>query len=113
MDRICDVISELGLLKDKVTPSTQILVTIFSTDTLEESVKLVSRLKTAEINAELYPDPKDKLDKQLKYADRKSIPYCAIVGPEEITQNKVTLKNMETGEQQTLPTDKIPAIITS
>lgn len=111
LDRICDVISELGLLKNKVKTSTQILVTIFSPETMEKSVKVVSRLRTVGINAELYPDPEAKLDKQLKYADRKDIPYSIILGPEEIVQNKVMLKNMETSEQQSLPTDKIPAII--
>jgi Histidyl-tRNA synthetase len=60
-------------------------------------------LRSADINTELYPDPSDKLDKQFKYADRKGIPYALVIGEDEVKNNTVTLKNLSTREQVTLP----------
>ncbi|PJC28150.1 histidine--tRNA ligase, partial [Candidatus Shapirobacteria bacterium CG_4_9_14_0_2_um_filter_39_11] len=48
-----------------------------------------------------------KLDKQLKYANQKGIPYVVILGPDEIKKNEVTLKNMETGDQEKIPQSKL------
>ena len=48
-----------------------------------------------------------KLDKQLKYANAKGIPYVAIIGPEEAAQNEVKVKNMATGEQKCLPEQEL------
>ena len=50
----------------------------------------------------MYQDEQTKLDKQLKYADKKNIPFVLIAGPSEIKINKVKLKNMKTGEQKDL-----------
>jgi len=49
----------------------------------------------------------DKLDKQLKYADKKGIPYVVIIGPDEAKKNIVKLKNMKTGEQTELNIDEL------
>lgn len=102
LDRICDVITELNLWPDLPKTSTKVLVTIFSPDLLNKSLELSNELRNANINCELYPEVA-KLDKQLKYADAKGIPYVAIIGPEEIASNTVKLKNMSTGEQKCLP----------
>ena len=59
-------------------------------------------LRDKNISCELYPDAETKLQKQLKYASRKDIPYVIIIGPEEVKEKKVTLKEMETGKQQLL-----------
>jgi histidyl-tRNA synthetase len=52
------------------------------------------------VDAETYLDPTAKLEKQIKYADGKGIPYVVILGPDEIKENKVTIKNMKTGGQE-------------
>ncbi|MDO8497606.1 MAG: His/Gly/Thr/Pro-type tRNA ligase C-terminal domain-containing protein, partial [bacterium] len=79
---------------------TTILVTIFSSDLLELSFKTANSLRSQGINTLIYPDENAKLDKQLKYANKKQIPYVVIIGPEEKANNKVKLKNMKTGEQK-------------
>ncbi|KKU58408.1 MAG: Histidyl-tRNA synthetase [Candidatus Amesbacteria bacterium GW2011_GWA2_47_11b] len=107
LDRICDVIEELTLWPDLPKSATKILVTIFSQDLYSPALILSSSLRDAGINTELYPDASAKLDKQLKYANAKGIPYVAIIGPEEAAQNEVKVKNMATGEQKCLPEQEL------
>ena len=104
-DRTLEAAEQFGLAP-KVKTTTQILVTIFSPEFLNESLKLANKLREKNINTEVYPDPDKKLDKQLKYADRKGIPYVAILGREEIKAGKVTLKEMKTGKQKKLTFEK-------
>ena len=103
LDRICDVIEELNLWPNLSPTPTQILVTIFSPDLANNSIKLSTKLRQAGTAVELYPDDRTKLEKQLKYASQKGIPYVAIIGPEEAANNEVKVKNMSTGEQKCLP----------
>jgi len=107
LDRICDVIKELNLWPDAVLTPTQVLVTIFSPELLDKSIELSIKLRQAGGGVELYPDDRIKLEKQLKYASQKGIPYVAILGPEEIAKNQVTVKNMFTGEQKCLPESEL------
>lgn len=89
-----------------ITP-TKVLVTIFEPKFKDVSLSLANKLRASGLNIELYLDPKTKLDKQLKYADKKGIPFVAIIGPDEVKNNTVTLKNMQTGEQKTISTDQL------
>ncbi len=100
LDRICDAIAELNLWPEVSATSVKVLVTIFSKELGEESLKLAQTLRRKGINTEIYPDATVKLDKQLKYASDKDIPYVVIVGPEEVAKGVVTLKNMQTGDQE-------------
>ena len=104
LDRICELVKEKGPLRNDLKPAVQVLVTIFDESLIDESLKFSSILRSMEenINMEVYPDPKAKLEKQIKYADRKGIPYVAILGPEEVKNDTVTIKNMKTGEQETV-----------
>ncbi|QQG44022.1 MAG: histidine--tRNA ligase [Candidatus Roizmanbacteria bacterium] len=79
---------------------TKYLVTIFSQETLNDSIQILNKLRKQNISAEIYPDTEKKLDKQLKYADRNNIPYAVIAGPEEIQKGIVKVKDMKTGEQK-------------
>jgi len=87
--------------------NTQVLVTVFSNELAVSSNKLANSLRKSGVNVETYLDPDAKLDKQLKYADRKGIPYVVIIGPEEATKGVVTLKNMKEKTQQTITVDKL------
>lgn len=98
-DRLIEAAEEKKLLP-KYCSNTKILVTIFRENLLGDSLSLVSNLRNKGIPTEIALDPKEKLEKQLKYADTKKIPYAAIIGPEEIKQGLVTLKDLQTGEQQ-------------
>ena len=63
-------------------------------------------LRRAGFSAELYPDSA-KMKKQMNYANERQIPYVAIVGADEIENNTISLKNMATGDQQTLTVDQV------
>lgn len=63
------------------------------------------------INCELYLDPSAELDKQLKYADKKGIPYVIIIGPDEATKGTVQLKNMRTKEQKEVKEERVIGLI--
>jgi histidyl-tRNA synthetase len=65
------------------------------------ALKGVNTLRSAGISAEIYPDAA-KMKKQMEYANRRAIPYVAIIGSNELEQGVVTLKNMTSGEQTTV-----------
>jgi len=94
--------------------TTAVLVTVFSPQLLKDSIKFTNTLRIkGQLNAELYPDPKAKLDKQLKYADRKKIPYVVILGPDEVEKKQAVLKNMTDGKQTSLTLSQILRKLTS
>jgi len=113
LERIIDVIQELNLWSKIEKTKTRVLITVFSPELLESSIKLASKLRKTGINIDLYPDPNVKLDKQLKYADRKGIPFVIILGPEEVKNKTATLKDMKSGEQQTLDLKDLPSRLMS
>ncbi|OGK08638.1 histidine--tRNA ligase [Candidatus Roizmanbacteria bacterium RIFCSPHIGHO2_01_FULL_35_10] len=85
---------------------TEVLLTVFDKKTINFSLQSASILRKNKIKTEIYP-ALDKLDKQLKYADKKGIPYVVIIGPDEAKKNIVKLKNMKTGEQTELNIDEL------
>ena len=98
-DRIYDVLTELDLFPKELLTATQILFATFGTEELHYALRWAKELRAAGIAVEVYPEP-TKMKKQMGYADTKGIPFVAIVGSDEMAQNKVMLKNMTTGEQQ-------------
>ena len=100
-DRIYDVLNHLDLYPKETVNATKILFVCFGDAEIAYSMPLVKEVRNAGIPAEIYPTPA-KMKKQLGYADSKNIKYVAIVGSDEMEQKKVTLKNMETGEQEML-----------
>jgi len=111
-DRIIEAMDELNLFHDLTkVPSTRVLVTIFNEDLLAESIKLTNYIRANGLNCELYSDTNDKLDKQLKYADKKGIMYAALLGPEEIKNNTVTIKNLRVNDQQTVAREDLLKVI--
>lgn len=105
-DRITEAMEELNLFP-KVLQTTKVLVTIFSLELADKSMEICSQLRANNINAEIYLDANTKMEKQLKYADQKNIPFVIIVGPEEIKKDVVTLKNMKTREQREIKLENI------
>jgi histidyl-tRNA synthetase len=102
LERILVVMDERGIFPPEIAESTpaEVLVTIWSEETISESLKLANELRDAGIRVTLYPEP-DKLGKQIKYADSIKVPFVCVLGESELAQGRVTLKNMRTGEQQT------------
>lgn len=105
-DRTLEAAEQFNLLPTIKTNS-QVLVTVFDKTLQERVLKIVLALREAQIHTELYPDPEAKLEKQLKYADRKSIPYVIIQGPEEVDRGVVKLKVMQTKEQLEMKIEEI------
>lgn len=105
-DRIYDVLNQLDLYPKETVNATKILFVCFGDAEIAYSMPLVKEVRNAGIPAEIYPTPA-KMKKQLGYADSKNIKYVAIVGSDEMEQKKVTLKNMETGEQEMLAVSDI------
>lgn len=109
-DRVIEAMEILGLLK-KSNSVSSILVTVFNNDLLEESLKTTSYLRNSGINTEISLDYESKLEKQIKYADLKKIPYVIVIGPEELKNKIVTLKDLGTGKQSQMQLNQIKTLI--
>ncbi len=108
IERIYDVMEELNLFQhlDLEVSTTKVLFVNFGGENEMAAFNYANRLRQKNISAEIYPSAA-KLDKQLKYANVKKIPFVAFVGEEEIKTETVKLKNMRTGEQKTLSMDEM------
>ena len=98
-DRIYDVLTELDLFPKELQSTTQVLFATFGAEELRYALGWAKELRAQGIAVEVYPEP-TKMKKQMSYADAKQIPFVAIVGSDEMAQNKVMLKNMSSGNQQ-------------
>lgn len=105
-DRIMEA---LETVKPSEVPSsgTVVLVTIFNPEFLNASLEAAATLRNSGINTEIYLDPEAKLEKQMKYADQKSIPFALIIGPDEIKEKVVTLKNLRDRKQEKIKISQI------
>ena len=105
-DRIYDVLNQLDLYpKDSVT-GTQLLFINFGDKETAYCLPIINKVRANGIRAEIYPDAA-KMKKQMSYANAKQIPFVALAGENEMAEGKVTLKNMETGEQQMLTAEEL------
>jgi len=103
LERIIETIKENDLWPEiKAGKKIKVLVTIFSPELEEEAVRAARQLREKKIPTELYLDPEEKLEKQLKYADRTGIPYAIIIGPDEVENQLVSLKDLAKKKQKTL-----------
>lgn len=100
IDRIYDVMNELGLFEnlDLKQSGTRVMFVNFGQEEEKFCLKEIKKLRSAGINAELFPD-QAKMKKQLAYADANKIPYVILIGSEEMTSGIFTIKNMNSGEQ--------------
>lgn len=111
-DRIYDVLNALDLYPKEATTTTQLLFINFGEKETAYCLPIANAARKAGIRTEIYPD-KTKMKKQMSYANGKSIAYVALAGDDEIAQNKVTLKNMSTGEQKLVTTEELLGILKS
>ncbi len=98
-DRIYDVMSGLELFPEEAVAGTRVMFLNFGGAEELQSLKLLSELRAQGIPAEIYPDAA-KMKKQMDYANRRAIPFVAIVGEDELAKGAVTIKDMNLGEQQ-------------
>jgi histidyl-tRNA synthetase len=106
VDRIYDVLNELNLFPETMADAAKVLVTNFGVEEEKFSFNLVTKLRAAGINADMYPT-QAKLGKQFEYADKKRIPFVAVVGADEMANNVVNLKDMVSGEQAKFTVEKL------
>ena len=105
-DRLIEAMEAQNLFPSELATA-KVLVTVFSERLSKKSIEVASFLREQGINTEVYLDAEVKIEKQLKYADAKAIPYVVIIGPKEAENNSATVKNMKTGEQKTLKIKQI------
>ncbi len=108
VDRIYDVLNALDLYPKDSLQTTQMLFINFGEKETAYCLPIVAKVRAAGIRAEIYPDS-TKMKKQMSYANAKQIPYVVLAGDNEMAAGKVTLKNMETGEQMLVSPDELIA----
>jgi len=105
-DRIYDVMEQLNLFPESALTSSKILFTNFGAIEELYVLPVLAKLRNEGISCEIYPES-DKMKKQMNYANRKGIPFVVLAGESEIESGKLTLKNMESGEQQLLTSEEL------
>ena len=98
LDRIYLVLEELDVLPSLEADFTQVLFVNFGVKEADYCLNVLSELRKAGINSELYPDPA-KMKKQMNYANKKCIPYVVLVGEDEMNSGLLSVKNMKDGSQ--------------
>lgn len=105
-DRIYDVLMQTGKFPDQQQEDTRLLFVNFGEREVRYILPLLSRLRDKGIRAELYPDTA-RMKKQMTYANKRNIPYVALIGENEMKERVITLKEMSTGEQSQVDLDTL------
>ena len=105
------LLKELGLIPGKeALPSPQIMVTVFDKDHLPASLSLATELRRAGLKVISYPEIA-KLPRQFRYADRIGVRLTLVVGPDEVANGRVTIKDLSTGNQQAVARKEVASAI--
>lgn len=105
IDRIYDVLEELNLFPEELATGTKVLIINFGGEDEAYALSVLSKLRSEGIAAEIYPDAV-KFDKQMKYANKRNLPYVILAGEEERTKQMVSLKDFQSGEQKMMAVDE-------
>jgi histidyl-tRNA synthetase len=108
-ERIYDVLQELNLFPDEVQKDICVLFVALDDESHKYAFGIVTELRMAGISCDLYPEPA-KMKKQMSYANARNVPFVAIIGDSEREANKVSLKNMITGEQKDINISGLPLL---
>ena len=107
IERIIDVMEEFDMFPSTVGKTvTQVLVTVFDAEFVQESLKVAMLLRDSGIRTEVYCRP-TRISTQMKYADSKGIPYAVILGSDEVEAGTVAVRDLASREQQVVPRDKL------
>ncbi|HLU17015.1 MAG TPA: histidine--tRNA ligase [Edaphocola sp.] len=101
IDRIYDVIEELGLFPQQYASGSKIILLTMDDAAEAQAIQYVAQLRKSGIPAEYYTE-KGKFDKKMKYANKREIPFVGIIGTDELAQGKIAVKNMLSGSQETI-----------
>ncbi len=105
-DRIYDVLLQLERFPERAALDTRLLFVNFGEKEVRHILPILGRLRKSGIASELYPD-EAKMKKQLNYANKRNIPFVALIGEQEIADGLVTLKEMESGRQERLSPEEL------
>jgi histidyl-tRNA synthetase len=113
LERIIVVMTEREMFPaDLVSTSADVLVTLWDQESAANALALARELRSAgNLRVDVYPDGGDKVGKQFKYAAARGVPFVVVAGPDERARGEVSLKDMRTGEQQTLPSDAVASMV--
>jgi histidyl-tRNA synthetase len=104
------VLNKYGKLPVLKTSPTQVLFATFDASLFSVARRLAAQWRADGLRVELYPDAA-KLDRQLKYADAKNIPFVAILGPDEVATNTITLKDLPSKSQERVAYSAVAQIV--
>jgi len=107
IDRIVDVIEELNLWPEFSSTNTRVLITALDEFFIGQAIEISQSLRLEEINTEIYLNFEDRLEKQLKYADKKGISFVIILGLDGAQENTVVLKNLRKKMQKEIDKSEI------
>ncbi|MBR3281657.1 MAG: histidine--tRNA ligase [Clostridia bacterium] len=106
LTRLFYVLNEYKLLKENTQKAISKVIIVPMIDDLTYPIEVATKLRARGVNTEIFLEEK-AFKKKLNYANKQNIPYAIIIGEDEVAQNKVTLKNMETGDQSTVSIEEI------
>ena len=106
LTRLFYVLEEQGCLNDDMITAPADVLVLPMTEDLSPAIALATQLRAAGIRTQLYTEQK-KFKQKMSYADKLGVPYILLLGEDEITQGKASLKDMRSGEQELLDTGEI------
>ncbi|WP_430425460.1 histidine--tRNA ligase [Maribacter litoralis] len=106
LDRIYLVLEDLGLFPEAIDQSLQVLCVNFGDKEAMAALKLVSQLRKQGVKADIYPSSA-KMQKQMKYANNRNVPYVVLIGEQELDENSFVVKNMKEGTQEKYSSNKV------
>ena len=102
LERIFVVMDERNMFPPEVASSpAEVMVAIWNENSVSDSIALARELRNAGLRVDLYPEA-DKLGKQFKYASSLNVGFVAVIGEEEAAKGQVAIKDMQSGEQQSV-----------
>jgi len=111
LERIIVVMTEREMFPSALISSpADLMVTVWNEESIADSIALATELRTQGLRVDLYPEA-DKIGKQFKYASSRGIPFVAVIGEEERAKGLVSLKNMGTGDQETIKRGEVATTI--
>ena len=111
VDRIFDVLNALDCYPKDSVNGTQLLFINFGEKETTYCLPAVAKARAAGIRTEIFPDS-SKMKKQMSYANAKQVPFVALAGENEMAEGKLTLKNMQTGDQHMVTIEELIKIVT-
>ena len=109
LDRIYLVMEELGLFPTGIDRSLELLFLNFGEKEALTAIKMATKLRKSGVLCEVYPEAA-KIQKQLKYADKRQVPYVILLGEKEMNEGTFVLKDMRTGQQEIKPQKEVGSL---